>query len=116
MGLIWETDVVVFFFVTIVFGGGAAWMTGRAIAGGWQPFWQAAAYCALLGGAVRFFHYGLFKPPLEGSLFSLQFYLVDTAILIALAWLGYRVTRAGQMTTQYRWLYKRTSPLTWTSR
>ena len=116
MGVIWEIDVWIFVFLTIVFGGGAAWMTGRAIATGWQPFWKAAAYCLLLGAAVRFFHYGLFKPPLEGSLFSLQYYVVDTAILVALAWLGYRTTRTNQMATQYSWLYRRTSPLTWTGR
>ena len=27
--------------------------------------------------------------------------------------LGWRMTRAGQMATQYYWLYERTSPLTW---
>ncbi|MBI1384881.1 MAG: hypothetical protein GC150_08230 [Rhizobiales bacterium] len=116
MGIIWEKSFIIFLFITLILGGGAAWMTGRALARGWAPFWQAALYMLLLGAAVRFFHYGLFAPPREGTLLSLHYYAVDTAILIALAWLGYQSTRATQMATQYGWLYRKTSPLTWTAK
>jgi hypothetical protein len=30
--------------------------------------------------------------------------------------IGFRVKRTRQMTTQYRWLYERTTPLTWRER
>ena len=67
---------------------------------------------ALLAGAVRFFHYALF----EGTLTSLYYYLVTYGILVLAACLGFRAMRTTQMVTQYRWLYERTSPLTWRDR
>jgi hypothetical protein len=33
--------------------------------------------------------------------------------VIAIGSMGYRFTRARQMTSQYRWLYERTGPFTW---
>jgi len=61
---------------------------------------------------VRFIHYALFT----GTLLSLQFFVVDFIILLAFGSAGYRVTRAGQMTTQYAWLYQRSGPFSWRSR
>jgi hypothetical protein len=69
-------------------------------------------YVALLAAAVRFFHYALF----DGTLTSLYYYLVTYAILVVAALLGFRVMRTTQMVTQYRWLYERTSSLTWRDR
>ena len=66
----------------------------------------------LLAAAVRFFHYALF----DGELLSLYYYLVTYVVLLAAACLGYRMMRTTQMVTQYRWLYERTSPLTWRAR
>ncbi len=117
MGILWEKSFWIFFFLTVVLGGGAAWLAGRALALAWRPFWRVAFYMLLLAMAVRFFHWGLFLDgPNEGTLLSLHYYLVDAAVLILAAWLGYRTTRARQMATQYRWLYRRTSPFTWTER
>ena len=120
MGLIWENSFWVFFFLTVVIGGGAAAATGRALALHWRPYWQVVFYMALLGCADRFLHWGLFLDrPLDvykGTLFSVHYYLVDTAILLAFASLAFRLTRATQMVTQYRWLYRRTSPFTWARR
>lgn len=117
MGIFWETSFWIFFFLTIVIGGGAAAATGRALARQWRPYWQVIFYSALLGCADRFLHWGLFlDKPLDvykGDLFSIHYYLVDTALLIVSASIAYRLTRAGQMTTQYRWLYTRTGPFTW---
>ncbi len=107
-----EPSVWLFLLVTVILGGGAAWMTGRAIALTWRPAWQAGVYMLLLGAVVRFLHYALF----HGTLLSLQYYLVDTAILMAIGLLAFRHTRARQMTTQYRWLYERTGPLSWRER
>jgi len=61
---------------------------------------------------VRFVHFALF----EGTLLSLPSYGADTFYLVIVSALGWRMTRAAQMATQYYWLYERTSPLTWRSR
>ena len=95
--------------VTGVLGGGAAFLAGRAIAGTWRPFWHVLVYMAMLGAAVRFVHFALF----EGTLLSPASYACDTLYLIVIGSLGWRMTRAAQMATQYYWLYERTSPLTW---
>ena len=107
-----EASFLVFVGLTVVLGGGCAWLTGRAIALTWRPFPQVLAYCVLLGLALRFFHFALF----DGTLLSLHYYLVDTAILCALGALGHRVTRTTQMVTQYPWLYRRTGPLSFADR
>ncbi len=96
-------------FVTGLIGGGAAWLTGRAIAQTWRPPWHLVAYVALLGAAVRFVHFALF----EATLISPPSYAVDTVYLLLLSALAWRMTRAAQMATQYYWLYDRTSPFTW---
>jgi hypothetical protein len=66
----------------------------------------------ILGAAVRFFHFALF----EGTLLSPQFYAIDTVVCLAFGFLGFRVTRAAQMTTQYRWINSRAGLLRWTRR
>lgn len=109
MGLIWEISLPEFLFVTVFLGGGAAWLAGRAVAGGWEPAWKAALWMPPLAAAVRFIHYALFS----GSLLTLHFFLVDLAILIALALAGHRTRMAAQMTRQYDWLYERAGPFGW---
>jgi hypothetical protein len=107
-----EPSVWLFLLVTCLMGGWAAWMTGRAVALTWGPYWQCVLYLALLAWAVRFIHFALF----DGTLLSLRYYLVDALVVIAIGSIGYRFTRARQMTTQYHWLYERTGPLTWRER
>lgn len=123
MSLIIEKSPWAFLLITVLLGGGAAFLAGRALARAWRPFWLAALYMLLLGLAVRFLHWGLFLDATfpswrgaQGSLFSLHYYAVDTIVLIAAAALSYRLQRTRQMTRQYGWLYKRTSPLTWEKR
>jgi hypothetical protein len=120
MGVIYEKSIWAFLFVTILAGGGAAYMTGRAAAKGWNPFWQAALQVLALAGAIRFLHWGLFAGATleswreaQGSLLSLHYYLTDAGILIAFAWLGFRRQRTVQMLRQYGWLTVQTSPLSW---
>ena len=111
--LLYEEDSVgVFLLVTIAIGGGAAWLSGRAIAATWRPWWHIVAYMVILGGAVRFFHYALFG----GTLLSLHYYLVDSTIALAFALFGFRVTRARQMATQYGFLIARMGLLSWARR
>jgi len=96
----------VFLLVTIILGGSAAFISGRAIAQTWRPFWHIPLYMLLLAAFVRFFHYALFWEVLV----SLRNYLVDFAVLFALAILGYRMTRSRQMKTQYGWILERHQP------
>jgi hypothetical protein len=112
-GWLYETgNAWVFLLVTIVIGGAASFMTGRAIAQTWRPYWHIPLYALPIAAAVRFFHYALFAEPLV----SLLNYAVDCAIVLAAASLGYRLHRAQQMARQYHWLYERVGPLRWRAR
>ena len=107
-----EGSVWLFLLVTVVMGGWAGWMAARGIAKGWRPYWQCVPAFLLVAAAVRFIHCALFG----GTLLSAQYFLVDALVVIAIGSVGFRVVRTRQMTTQYRWLYERTSPLTWSER
>jgi hypothetical protein len=109
MSLFIETSPWVFFILTVIIGGGAAYLAGRALAAKWRPLWQPLFYMLLLGLGVRFLQYALFG----GNLLSVHYYLTDTAVLLAAALLGYRLTRVRQMVTQYSWLYERAGPFAW---
>ena len=104
-----EDSLGLFILVSLIMGGGAAYLSGRAIAGTWRPLWHVAIYMMILGGVVRFLHFALFG----GTLLSLHYYLVDTLICRGFGGLGFRATRAGQMATQYGWLYTRSGWLEW---
>jgi hypothetical protein len=103
------TPLPVFIGVTLVLFGGAAFMTGYAIAETWRPAWQSVLYAVLLGAANRLMGYLLFG----GDLLSVTGYLVDTVILIGIAVFAYRVTLARKMTSQYPWLYERSGLFAW---
>ena len=112
-GILYEEDYAgLFLLVTVIMGGGAAFLAGRAIAATWRPWWHVAFYMLILGLAVRFIHFALF----EGTLVSPQFYAVDTAVCLIFGYLGFRATRVAQMTTQYRWINARAGPLRWARR
>jgi len=104
-----EASIWQFLFVTCILGGWAAWMTGRACALTWRPYASLVVYLLVLGIAVRFIHHALF----EGTMLTLQYYVVDTIILLILGTIGFRYTRTKQMVTQYHWLYERASLLSW---
>lgn len=104
-----EGSFGVFVLVTVVLGGGAAVLTGRAIAQTWRPGWQIVVYALVLGTAVRFIHFSLFG----GTLLSPYYYAVDSAICMAFAFLGFRAARVAQMVTQYSWIYAADGPMRW---
>ena len=112
MGLFWEDTFLPFFFLTLVIGGGAAWMTGRAVAITWRPLYMLIWFMFLLSCAVRFLHFGLF----EGTLVSLHYFIVTFVYLAAVGLLGWRLTRTSQMVRQYPWLYEKITPFTWRER
>ena len=84
-------------------------MTGRACAQTWRTFGKLVLYILGLGIGIRFIHHALFG----GTMFSLQYYVVDTIVLLIFATLGYKYTRTNQMVKQYHWLYEKASPLSW---
>ena len=104
-----NVNLPVFIGITLVLGGGGAWMMGRALAANWRPVWQLVGYALLLGLADRFLVYALF----EGELLSLRGYLLDTAVILGIALVSFRVTRVNTMVNQYPWLYRRVGPFGW---
>lgn len=98
--------LAVFVGLTLIIGGGAAVMTGRAIAGTWRPFHQLVFACVGIGAAERFLAYGLF----DGPLFSLSGYLMDTAIIAIIGSVAYRLYWVANVVRQYPWRYERAGP------
>jgi len=112
-GLLYEEGSFgVFLLVTVILGGGAAALAGRAIASTWRPWWQVAGYMLILAAAVRFIHYSLFG----GTLLSLQYYLVDGAVCMAFGFLGFRTARVAQMVRHYGWLNEPDGWMRWRRR
>jgi hypothetical protein len=95
--------------VTGLIGGGAAWLSGRAIASAWGGQSRVVLTAFLLGAAARFFHFALF----QGELLSVSSFACDTLIFLIVGLLAWRTTRASLMVRQYPWLYARSGPLTW---
>ena len=95
-----------FLLVTVILGGGAAFIAGRAVAQTWRPWRQGVLYMLILGAAVRFIHFALFG----GTLLSVYFYAIDTGVALLFASLGFRVTRQHQMARQYTFLTAPTRP------
>lgn len=95
--------------VTFGMGASAAYLSGKAIAQTWRPFWQVPLYMLALAAAVRFCHFALFQEPLV----SLPSYIADFIVTFLAAAVGYRIVRARQMATQYGWLFRPRGLLGW---
>jgi hypothetical protein len=107
-----ENSLGTFLLVSVLLGGGAAWLAGRALAATWRPWWHVVLYMVILSFAVRFLHYALF----DGKFLSLHYYLVDYAVLLGLGLLGFRLQRVTQMVTRYGWINERAGLLRWRRR
>ena len=103
------TSLAVSIGLTLVLGGGAALMAGRAIAGTWRPAWQVLLAAFGLGLADRFLIYGLF----DGPLLSLSGYVADVAVIAAIGLVSYRLAQVRLMVRQYPWLYRRSGPFSY---
>lgn len=118
--MIWEVSIAEFAFVTCFLGGGAAYLTGRAVARAWDSWVKLLIYIVLLSVAVRFIHFSLFGGTflLPFSHFAGAFYylIVDFVVLMGFAAAGRQITRAGQMTVQYPFRFKRSGPISWSER
>ena len=109
-GLLYEEDSLgVFLLVTVVLGGGAAALAGRAVALTWRPWWQVVVYMLMLGAAVRFIHFALF----EGTFLSIHYYAVDALVCMAFGFAGFQAARARRMIAQYPWINEPDGPLRW---
>ncbi len=109
MSLFIEDNPWVFLIMTIILGGGAAYLAGRSLASGWKPLWMLILYMIPFTLGMRFLHFALF----EATLSSVHYLVTDGIIFTLFALLGYRMTRTSQMTNQYPWLYERSGPLSW---
>ncbi|MGH6932523.1 MAG: DUF6867 family protein, partial [Dongiaceae bacterium] len=67
------------------------------------------AYALLLAVANRLFGNFFFAQ----SVLSITGYIVGALVLIAIALISYRVTKARKMVMQYPWLYQRSSLFSW---
>ncbi len=112
MSFFWENGFTSFLFLTVILGGAAAFMSGRAVAIQWKSLRLLIFYCLLLSLAVRFLHFALF----EARLVSLKLLLIDFIVILLVGLLGFRITRVKQMVTQYRWLYQRSGLFWWRER
>lgn len=99
------TSIGVFIGLTVIITGGAAIMTGRALADGWKPVWQVVCACFGLGLADRFLVYALF----EGQLLNLTGFVTHFLVITVMALVAHRVTHVRKMVTQYPWRYERES-------
>ncbi|MGL4636789.1 MAG: DUF6867 family protein [Beijerinckiaceae bacterium] len=104
-----EHSAWLFVLVTVVMGGLAAWQMGRSIALTWRPFAIMPVYVALLTCGVRFLHFALF----QGTLLSVQYFIVDFVVLFIAAIIGWRMQRAEQMRTQYSFAFDGAGPVSW---
>ncbi len=87
----------VFLLLTVILGGGTAFVSGKSIAETWRPFWQVPLYMVVLALVVRFLHFALFEEVLASG----RNLVVDFAVLLAVSISGFRVARTRQMATQY---------------
>jgi hypothetical protein len=113
MGLFLEHEgtvgIVQFAVFTLLLGGGAAFLAGRALAIGWKPVGLLVFYMVIFTCGLRFLDYALF----QSNMISPIYFVSHGLVVLACALLGYRLTRVGQMVNQYPWLYERSGPLSW---
>ena len=112
MSLFIEQNWMVFLILNVIMGGGAAFMAGKSLATGWKSLWSVVLYMVPFTAGMRFLNFALFQYELT----SLHYYLAHGLLFCAAAYLGYRIKRVSQMTSQYPWLYEKTGPFSWRSK
>ena len=111
LNVVTASNPAVFLFLTVLLIGGAALLTGRALARAWRPIWQVILSCLGLGLVDRFLVYALF----DGSLDSISAYLFDSLVIMGIGTFSYRVAHVSVVIQQYPWLFERVSALTYRS-
>lgn len=100
-------DAKVFFGVTLVLGGLAAFASGRSVARGWRPPALLALYAVPLAFATRFLHWSLFGEPI----FAPAPALIAYSYALAVEGLGWRLAHDALVRRQYPWLAAATAIL-----
>lgn len=88
-----------FLALTVVLGGAAAFMSGRALATAWRPPGGVALAAVPLAAAARFLHATLADEPTDAVKALITF-----ALMAVFCWLGYALRRRTQMARHYPWL------------
>jgi hypothetical protein len=133
----WRTWLAAIILLDFVLGAAAAISIGRALARAWRPFAKAPAFIVLLAAAVGFLHYAIFGlspiplydiggalaalgaaplPALRRLALDCAYWAALSALLTGFAFVGYRLTRRGQMTGRYDWLFVRAGLWSWRER
>jgi hypothetical protein len=123
MEFILGESIPVFIGLTICLFGGAAFLMGQALGETWRPAWQNVTYGLLLTVAERLADNFLFAAKIVPFGFSenglvihwdgMVGYLSHAIVLIGIALIAHRLTRARKMVTQYPWLYARSGLFRW---
>ena len=100
------TTPAIFLGLTVVLVGGAAILTGRAVAGNWKPAWHVVLACFGLALGDRFLIFALF----QGELVELWGILIHFLVLAAMGLIAWQTARVSKLVGQYPWRYRRTSP------
>ena len=100
------TTPAVFIGLTVILVGGAAILTGRAVAGNWKPAWQVVPACFGLALADRFLIYALF----QGQLARISWAARQLRGARGAGPASWRIAKVGKLVGQYPWRYQRTSP------
>ncbi|WGF87336.1 DUF6867 family protein [Marinivivus vitaminiproducens] len=106
------TSIGPFIGLSLILVGGAAVLTGHALAVNWRSVWQVVAAGIGLGLLDRFLTYALFG----GALLHPLGLVIHTLIFIGIAVVTFRVTRAHRMVLQYPWKYERAGLFGWQER
>ncbi len=106
------TSLPVFIGMTVILFGGAASLTGQAVANGWQPASRVVPYGLLLTVGNRFLVFALF----DGELLSISGFIAAAIVLIAIGLVAHRLIQARKMVSQYPWLYESAGLFAWRER
>ncbi|CAM5768531.1 hypothetical protein LMIY3S_02530 [Labrys miyagiensis] len=109
---LYEDSLFHFVLVTVIMGGWAAWMTGKACAASWSRYPTLFIYLALLTAGVRFLH----QAPFGGNMFSPYYFVVDLVIVQLIGFLSYRLRLVNQMVSKYGWMFEKAGSLNWNAR
>ena len=103
------TSVSVFIGLTVILLGGAAFLSGQAVANGWGAPTIGVFYCIMLAFTDRFLTYALFDG--DGTLITA--FVISWCYFLAVFLFAHRVTMARKMVRQYPWMYRRQGLFGW---
>lgn len=106
------TTPILLIVMTGILFGGAAFLTGQAVANGWGRLWLCVPYGALLTVGDRFLEYALFNQ----NLLAIPAFAIDLVYLVAVAAMAHRMTTVHKMVSQYPWLYEAAGAFAWRSK